>query len=43
MHTTKAMESFRSDRTRTWKKKGESLKKHCTDKGKKDGVGKRMV
>ena len=37
------MESVRTDRTRTWKKKGESLKKHCTAKGKKEGVGGRMV
>ena len=43
IHTTKPMEKFRSDRTRTWKKKGENLKKHCTDKGKNDSVGTRVV
>ena len=37
------MESVRTVRTQTQKKKGESLKKHCTAKGKKEGVGGRMV
>ena len=35
VHKTKPMKSVRTDRTRTWKKKGESLKRHCTGKGKK--------
>ena len=37
------MQKARTDRTRTWKKKGESLKRHCLSKGKKEGVGGRMV
>ena len=37
------MESVRSDRTRTWRKKGESLKEHCTAKGKEESAGGRMV
>ena len=37
------MESFLTDRTRTCKKKGESLKRDCTAEGKKEGVGGRMV
>ena len=43
VYKTKPMESVRTDRTRTWKKKGESLKKHCTAKGKKESVDGRMV
>lgn len=42
-HKTKPMQKARTDRTRTWKKKGESLKRHCLSKGKKEGVGGRMV
>ena len=42
VHKTKPMESVRTDRSRTWKKKGGSLKRHCAAKGKK-GVGRRMV
>ena len=37
------MESVCTDRTRTWKKKGESLKKHWTAKGKKEGLDGRIV
>ena len=29
--------------TRTWKKKGEALERHCTAKGKKEGVGGRVA
>ena len=43
VHKTKPMESSRTDRSRTWKKKGERLKRQCLSKGKKEGVGGRMI
>ena len=43
VHITKPRESVLTDRKRTWKKKGESLKRSCTAKGKKEGAGGRMV
>lgn len=33
----------RTTRTRTWMKKGESLSRHCTTKGKKEGVNGRVA
>ena len=43
VHITKPRESVLTDRKQTWKKKGESLKRSCTAKGKKEGAGGRMV
>lgn len=42
-HKTNPAQHARTSRTRTWKKRGESLDQHCTAKGKKEGVGGRMA
>ena len=38
VHKTNPSQHARTTRTRTWMKKGESLARHCTTKGKKEGV-----
>ena len=43
VHKTNPSMNARTSRTRTWKKKGESLSRHCTAKGKKEGVGGKMA
>ena len=43
VHKTNPSRNARTMRTRTWKKKGESLSRHCTAKGKKEGVGGKMA
>ena len=43
VHKTNPSNHARTERTRTWKKKGESLRRHCTSKGKKEGVGGKMA
>ena len=43
VHKTNPSMNTRTSRTRTWKKKGESLSRHCTAKGKKEGVGGKMA
>ena len=42
-HKTNPSQHARTTRTRTWKKKGESLAQHCTAKGKKEGVAGRVA
>ena len=39
VHKTNPSQHARTCRTRTWKKRGESLAQHCTAKGKKEGSG----
>ena len=43
VHKTNPAQHTRTLRTRTWKKPGESLHQYCTAKGKKEGVGGKMV
>lgn len=43
VHKTNPSQNARTQRTRTWKKKNESLSLHCTSKGKKEGVGGKMA
>lgn len=43
VHKTNPSNHARTSRTRTWKKRGESLAQHCTAKGKKEGVGGTMA
>lgn len=43
VHKTNPSEHTRTMRTRTWKKKGESLERNCTAKGKKEGSGGRVA
>lgn len=43
VHKTNPSRNARTMRTRTWKKKGESLSRQCTAKGKKEGVGGKMA
>ena len=43
VHKKNASKNARTMRTRTWMKKGESLSRHCTSKGKKEGVGGKMA
>ena len=43
VHKTNPSCHARTDRTRTWKRRGESLRRHCTAKGKKEGVGGKMA
>ena len=43
VHKTNPSGHARTDRTRIWKLKGESLRRHCTAKGKKEGVGGKMA
>ena len=43
VHKTNPSQHARTARTRTWKKRGESLSLHCTAKGKKEGVGGTMA
>ena len=43
VHKTNPSMNTRTARTRTWKKKEESLSIHCTAKGKKEGVGGTMA
>ena len=43
VHKTNPSKNARTARTRTWKKKGEALKRENTAKGKKEGVGGRMA
>ena len=43
VHKTKPSNHARTDRTRTWKRKGERLRRHCTSKEKKEGVGGKMA
>ena len=38
VHKTNPSRHARTTRTRTWMKDGESLSRHCTTKGKKEGV-----
>ena len=38
VHKTNPTVSARTSRTRTWMRKGDSLARHCTAKGKKEGV-----
>ncbi len=42
-HKTNTCRTSRTLRTRTWKKRGESLSLHCTSKGKKEGTGSKMA
>ena len=39
MHKRNPKRNARTSRTRMWKKKGESVHKKCTAKGKKEGTG----
>lgn len=43
VHKTNPCKTVRTTRTRTWKKKGESLSKECLSKGKKEGVGGKVA
>ena len=43
VHKTNPSQHARTLRTRTWKKRGESLSQHCTAKGKKEGVGGKVA
>ena len=43
VHKTNPSQHARTTRTRTWMKKGESLSRHCTTKGKKEGVSGRRA
>lgn len=43
VHKTNPCHTVRTTRTRTWKKKGESLSKECLAKGKKEGVNGRVA
>ena len=43
VHKTNPVQHARTARTRTWKKKGESLSQFCTSKGRKEGVGGKMA
>lgn len=43
VHKTNPAKHARTSRTRTWMKKGDSLKRHCTAKGKKEGVNGRVA
>ena len=43
MHKNDPCNYARTLHTRTWKKKGESLKRQCKAKGKKEGVGGKMA
>ena len=43
VHKTNPSQYARTLRTRTWKKRGESLHRECTSKGKKEGVGGKMA
>lgn len=43
VHKTQPYESARTDRTRTWMRKGDSLKRHCTAKGSKEGVNGKVA
>ena len=43
VHKTHPYSTVKTSRTRTWKKKGESLSKECLSKGKKEGVGGRVA
>ena len=43
VHKTNPCEHAKTLRTRTWKKKSESLAWHCTAKGKKEGTAGRMA
>ena len=42
-HKTNPSEHVRTLRTRTWKKKGESLSRLCMAKGRKEGTGGRVA
>ena len=43
VHKTNPCTHARTNRTRTWKKSGESLQRHCTAKGRKEGVCGKMA
>lgn len=43
VHKTNPSQHARTARSRTWKKRGESLNQYCTAKGKKEGVGGTMA
>ena len=43
VHKTNPSRHARTTRTRTYMKKGESLSRHCTTKGKKEGVNGRVA
>ena len=43
VHKTDPTQNKRTARTRTWRKKGEGLERHCTAKGKKEGVCGKMA